>query len=443
MQIECIVRSCPQKSKLNLAKLWKTFSKPLKSNIMDTISIISILITLCAVFGYLNLRFIGLPTAVGIMVLALVFSMLVLLTPHIGLDILPAVQEFMSHIDFSKTLMQGMLSILLFAGALHVKLENLREEKLMIFILAGFGTVFSALAAGAMAYYIFPVFGFDVPLLYALIFGALIAPTDPVAVMAILKKVGVRKSLETKIVGESLFNDAVAVVMFVVILQVMEGAKPDFASISFLLLKEVIGGTLLGLTLGYIVYRMIARIDHYPVEIMLTLALVIGGYELALLLNVSGPIVVVVAGLLIGNYARNKVMSEHNREYLDAFWELCDEFLNAVLFLLIGLEIFALTFNLDAYKAGMIMIPVLLAIRFLSVAMPMTLLRKRRVFSDGAIGILTWGALRGGVPVALALSLPPSAERDYIIIVTYCIVLFSIIVQGLTVGKVVEKLCNK
>lgn len=407
---------------------------------MDTISIASILITLCAVFGYLNLRFLGLPTAIGIMVMALLFSVVVLLLPYAGLDVVAPIKEFMHDIDFSKTLMHGMLSILLFAGALHVRLDNLREQKVMIAVMAGFGTVFSAVATGLLAYWLFPHFGLEVPLLYALLFGTLIAPTDPVAVMAILKKVGVSKSLETKIVGESLFNDGVAVVMFVVLLQLLKGTEPTVSGVGMLLLQEIAGGAVLGLVLGYVVYRMLASIDNYPVEILLTLALVIGGYDLALQLHVSGPIVVVVAGLLIGNHARKNAMSERNREYLDAFWELCDEFLNAVLFLLIGLEIFILTTDIDAYTAGLVMIPLVLLVRFLSVFLPMTVLQRRRPFSDGAVGILTWGALRGGVSVALALSLPASPERDFILIVTYCIVLFSILGQGLTIGKVVEKL---
>ena len=407
---------------------------------MDTISIASILITLCAVFGYINLRFFGLPTAIGIMMLALVFSVAILLLPYAGLDITPHVESFMRQIDFSKTLMEGMLSFLLFAGALHVNLNDLKEQRWVVASLAVFGTLFSAAVVGGLAYWLFPLFGLDIPLIYALLFGALIAPTDPVAVMAILKKAGVSKSLETKVVGESLFNDGVAVVVFLVLLHVLQGETPTVSGISLLFVKEAFGGALLGLGLGYATYRMLATIDNYQVEILLTLALVMGGYELASLIHVSGPIMMVVAGLLIGNHGRSFAMSDHTRENLDNFWELCDEFLNAVLFLLIGLEIFILSTELRAYEAGVLMIPLLLAVRFVSVGLPVAVLRLRRSFSKGVIRILTWGGLRGGISVALALSLPASAERDFILVVTYCIVLFSIIVQGLTIGKVVEKL---
>ncbi|MCH2546773.1 MAG: sodium:proton antiporter [Alphaproteobacteria bacterium] len=406
---------------------------------MDTTAIASILISLCAVFGYINLRFIKLPTAIGIMMLALVLSLVILLLPFIGIDITEQVESFMRSIDFPQTLLEGMLSFLLFAGALHVKLDNLREQKWVVALLAGFGTVFCASCVAGLVYFLFPFFGMDIPFIYAMLFGALIAPTDPVAVMAILKKAGVEKSLETKVVGESLFNDGIAVVIFIVLLHILDGEDPSFGGVSLLFLEEAGGGALLGLVLGYITYRLLATIDNYQVEILLTLALVMGGYELASLIHVSGPIMVVVAGLLIGNQGRSLAMSDHTRENLDNFWELCDEFLNAVLFLLIGLEIFILGNDLEAYEAGILMIPLLLIIRLVSIWLPISALKLRRSFSKGTIRILTWGGLRGGISVALALSLPESPERDFILVVTYCIVVFSIIVQGLTIGKVVER----
>lgn len=406
---------------------------------MDIIAISSVLVTLCAIFGYINLRFIGLPAAIGIMMLALVLSLVILALPYVGLDITPQVQLFMGSIDFSETLLDGMLSFLLFAGALHVKLDYLREQKWMVGALAAFGTLFCAAATGGVAYLLFPLFGLDVPWIYALLFGALIAPTDPVAVMAILRKVGVKKSLETKVVGESLFNDGIAVVLFLVLLHVLNGEEATVSSISTLFLLEVGGGALLGLGLGYVVYRMLASIDHYQVEILLTLALVMGGYQLASSLHLSGPIMMVVAGLLIGNHGRKHAMSEQTRTNLDNFWELCDEFLNAVLFLLVGLEVFILSNELMAYEAGLLMIPLLLLIRLVSVSIPVGILGRWRQFSKGVIPILTWGGLRGGISVALALSLPQSPERDFILVVTYCIVVFSIVVQGLTIGKLVQR----
>lgn len=406
---------------------------------MDTITIASILVSLCAVFGYINLRFIKLPAAIGIMMLALILSLVILALPYAGLDITPHIEYFMGEIDFSQTLLEGMLSFLLFAGALHVKLDNLREQKWIVALLAGFGTLFTSGCVGGVAYVLFPLFGFDIPFIYALLFGALIAPTDPVAVMAILRKVGVNKGLETKVVGESLFNDGVALVVFIVLLHILQGEAPTPQDISLLFLQETVGGVLLGLGLGYVTYRLLSSINHYQVEILLTLALVMGGYQLSSLLHVSGPIMVVVAGLLIGNHGRSYAMSDQSRENLDNFWELCDEVLNAVLFLLIGLEIFILSNELIAYKVGLLMIPSLLAIRFFSIAIPVFGMGRNRIFSKGTIPILTWGGLRGGVSVALALSLPLSVERDFILVVTYCIVVFSIIVQGLTIGKVLER----
>lgn len=405
---------------------------------METITIASILVSLCALFGYVNLRFFGLPTTIGIMVQALTLSLVILLLPQLGIDIAPQVAGFMAEIDFSQTLLEGMLSFLLFAGALHVKLEHLRAQKWLVAMLAGFGTVFSAGCMAALAYYLLPLFGLSIPWIYALLFGALIAPTDPVAVMAILKKAGVSKTLETKVVGESLFNDGVAVVIFIVLLHVLQGEEPTVSGIATLFVTEAIGGALLGLTLGWVTYRLLASIDNYQVEILLTLALVMGGYQLAMWLHLSGPIMVVVAGLLIGNHGRRHAMSESTRDNLDHFWELCDEFLNALLFLLIGLEILILHGGANVYLAGVAFIPLALAVRYVAVSIPVHVLRRFREFSPGVVNILTWGGLRGGISVALALSLPASAERDMLLIVTYCIVLFSILVQGLSIGRLVQ-----
>lgn len=410
---------------------------------MELIASASILVTLCAVFSYINLRYIKLPSVIGVMLLALMLSVVILLLPYVGLDITPQVEGFIGQIDFSETLLEGMLSFLLFAGALHVDLSSLREQRGIVAALAIIGTLLSAALAAALAYFLFPLFGLEIPLIYALLFGALIAPTDPVAVMAILKKAGASKSLETKVVGESLFNDGIAVVLFLVLMHVLHGEEPTVGGISYLFAKEAGGGALLGLGLGYITYRMLASIDHYQTEILLTLALVMGGYQLASWLHMSGPIMVVVAGLLIGNHGRAFAMSNHTRENLDNFWELCDEFLNALLFLLIGLEIFILSNELMAYEAGLLMIPLLLAVRFVAVGLPVVAMRAYRTFSKGVIRILTWGGLRGGISVALALSLPPSPERDFILVVTYCVVLFSILVQGLTIGKLVERMSGK
>jgi len=405
---------------------------------MSVITISSVLVSLCAIFSFINYKMLKLPAAIGIMILALALSVIIIALPNFGFNVQAPAQEFLGAIDFSETLLHGMLSFLLFAGALHVNLDDLGKLKTVVGSLAIFGTLFSTAVVGFLSYELFTFFGFHIDFIYCLIFGSLISPTDPVAVMAILKKAGASKSLETKVVGESLFNDGVAVVLFLVLVGIASGGEATASSIGSMFLQEAGGGVLLGGILGFTVYKMLSSIDNYQVEILLTLALVMGGYELALLMHVSGPIAMVVAGLLIGNQGRKFAMSETTRTNLDNFWELCDEFLNAVLFLLIGLEILMLSANPTAFKVGLIMIPILLAVRMVAVSVPIMLLKSRQQFSDGVIKVLTWGGLRGGISVALVLSLDKGDERDFLLIVTYCIVLFSIIVQGLTIGKLVK-----
>ena len=402
---------------------------------MSIITITSILVTFCALFSYINFRFIKLPTTIGIMVMALIAASFIMLTPFLGIDILDSAHEMMDGIDFSETLLHGMLSFLLFAGALHINWAGLREQKYIISFMALIGTLLSTTLVGLIVYTLFPILGFDISLIYALLFGALISPTDPIAVMAILKKAGVAKSLETKVVGESLFNDGIAVVVFLVLLGIAQHGEVSAPHIALLFVEEAIGGALVGGVLGYITFLMLRSVDNYQVEIFLTLALVMGGYELARMLHTSGPIAMVVAGLIVGNVGRSHAMSAHTKENLDNFWELIDEFLNAILFLLLGLSLLIIEFDKTALQAGLVMIPILLAVRYLSVAIPVTVLKRVRSFSPGAINILTWGGLRGGISVALVLSLPPSEVRDFLLLVTYCIVMFSIIVQGLSIGK--------
>lgn len=406
---------------------------------MSIITITSILITFCALFSYINYRFIKLPTTIGIMVMAMVLSMIIMFLPTLGIDILPAVHRIIDGVDFSETLLHGMLSFLLFAGALHVNWETLQSQKHIIGAMALFGTVLSTALVGLMTYKIFPVLGFDIPFIYALLFGALISPTDPIAVMAILKKAGAPKTLEIKVVGESLFNDGIAVVLFLTLLGIATHGETTASHVALLFVEEAVGGAVLGLILGYIAFLMLRSVDNYQVEILLTLAMVMGGYELANVLHTSGPIAMVVAGLIVGNVGRDRAMSDHTKQNLDNFWELIDEFLNAILFLLLGFSLLIIEFNQTALYAGLIMIPLLLLIRYLSVILPVTLLKNIRKFSPGAANILTWGGLRGGISVALVLSLPSGDLRDFLLLVTYCIVMFSIIVQGLTIGKLVRK----
>jgi CPA1 family monovalent cation:H+ antiporter len=332
-----------------------------------------------------------------------------------------------------------MLSFLLFAGALHVNLADLARQKYIIGTLATLGVIGSTFIVGFTSLWVLGWLGIELPFIYCLLFGALISPTDPIAVMGILKRAGVPESLETKITGESLFNDGVAVVVFLVILEIATGTQGiTAASVAALFLKEVVGGLIFGLLIGAIAYWMLKSVENYQVEILITLALVTGGFALADVLHLSGPIAIVVAGLLIGNHGRMLAMSDEVRDHLDNFWELVDEILNAVLFVLIGLEVLILTFNRAYILAGIILIPLLLAVRFVCVGIPVVILKRFRTFSPHVIKILTWGGLRGGISVALALSLPAGENREAILAVTYAIVVFSIIVQGLTIGRLVK-----
>ncbi len=412
---------------------------------MEVLDLAALLLTLAAIFSYINFRFLKLPTTIGIMLIAMLISISLVVLGHCGFEsIQNKATVVLEGIDFNKALMHGMLSFLLFSGALHVKLEDLAQHKWIISILATFGVVMSTFIVGSIAWIVFLLIGLKLPFIYCLLFGSLIAPTDPIAVIGILKKAGVPKSLETKITGESLFNDGVAVVVFLVIMGIVTGGHDVTAGhIMLLFMEEAVGGVLFGLAIGWIAYRMLKSVDNYQVEVLITLALVMGGYALANAIHVSGPIAMVVAGIFIGNRGRLFAMSEKTREHLDSFWELIDEILNAVLFLLIGLEILVLTVKGNYLIAGLIMIPVVLLARFISVGVPVTFMRRVRDFSPHAVKIMTWGGLRGGISVALALSIPNGPEREALLTVTYIIVIFSILVQGLTIERFVSSKQNK
>lgn len=412
---------------------------------MSIIDTIAILISLAALFSYINYRFLKIPNTIGLLAIALLMSLVIVLAGKFGFPVLvDQAKLLLKGIDFNEALMQGMLSALLFAGALHVHLEELVKQKWVVAILASVGVISSTFMVGFASYGIFGLLGLDIPLIYCLLFGSLISPTDPIAVLGILKTVGASKSLETKIAGESLFNDGVAVVVFLVLLSFVggghghSGESLDALGIAMLFGQEAIGGTIFGFIIGYIAFRMLASIDNYQVEILLTLALVFGGYALASALHVSGPIAIVVSGLIIGNKGRKYAMSDKTREHLDNFWELIDEILNAMLFVLIGLEVLVLTFNTEYLIAGLIMIPVVLLIRFISVGIPVSIMKLRKSFTPKIIRILTWGGLRGGISIALVLTLPAGEHREALLLITYVIVIFSILVQGLTVGKLVK-----
>ena len=405
---------------------------------MNLINTVTLLVCLSALFGYLNHRLLNFPIKIGLMVIALAMSLGLVLLNTLGIGLAADARAFVQGIDFNLTLMQGMLSFLLFAGALHVDLDDLFQQKWIIAILASVGVILSTFIVGTAGYYAFQLVGLELPYIYCLLFGALISPTDPIAVVGIMKLARAPKSLETKMTGESLFNDGVGIVVFLVLLDVALSGEVSAPAIATLFIGEAIGGTVIGLALGYPAYRMLQRTEQYQVEILITLALVMGGYRLASMLHASGPITVVVIGLLIGNHGRRFAMSDATREHLDSFWELIDELLNAILFVLIGLVVVDMTFRFDYLQAILLAIPIVLFSRFVSVGLPIQLLSLFRTFSKRAILILTWGGLRGGISVALALSLPASPERDAIISITYGVVAFSIIVQGLTIRRVVE-----
>jgi len=406
---------------------------------MAVYQIIAVMLTMAALFSFLNYKTLKLPTTIGLMFFSLLMSLAIIGLHTLGLDLESQADAILNSIDFNQTLMHGMLSFLLFAGALHVDLGRLSKQKWVITSLATVGLLISTFLVGITSWWILGALGFHIDLIWCLLFGSLISPTDPIAVLAILKTANAPESLETKIAGESLFNDGVAVVVFIVLLSIATGGgEATVAHIATLFVEEAVGGVVFGLATGYLAFLMLRSVDNYTVEILITLALVTGGYAVAGAIHVSGPIAMVVCGLLIGNHGRSLAMSDKTREHLDTFWELVDEILNAVLFVLIGFEVLVLSFSSDIIIAGVIMIFVILLARFISVGIPVTLLRASHQFTNGVISILTWGGLRGGISVALALSLPPGEARNIIVPITYVVVVFSILVQGLTVGRLIK-----
>ena len=399
-----------------------------------------------ALLAYLNHRFVGLPTAIGVMTIALVLSLGVLGLDALGLDhcLRQYEESFLQRLDFSDVLMQGMLSMLLFAGAQHVDLSALKRFRLQVAFLAVVGTLASTLFIGFAMYVVLPWAGLSLPLLYCLLFGALISPTDPIAVLSILQSAGAPKTMETIIAGESLFNDGVGVVIFALLLGVLaSGVVPSFGEAGTLLLREAGGGVIFGWLLGYSTFLLLKSIDQYQVEVLLTLAAVIGGYALSSHLHVSGPLAMVVAGLMIGNRGRAKAMSDTTRHYVDMFWELVDEMLNAVLFVLVGMEVLLIEVSRTLLWSGLAAVAVTLAARLVTVGIPVAGAGRYIGLPKGSAAMLTWGGLRGGISVALALSLPAGADRDAVLTLTYCVVVFSVLVQGLTFGRLVRSIASQ
>ncbi|HEY4971536.1 MAG TPA: sodium:proton antiporter, partial [Steroidobacteraceae bacterium] len=413
------------------------------SKLMDLAATAALLVSLAALFSYLNFRFVKLPSTIGLMVISLGMSLLVLFLGSIGVSAGVRIDELahraLSAIDFNQTLMTGMLSFMLFAGALHVDLGRLSEQRWPVAFLALAGVVLSTVMVGFGMFYALGLLGHPIPLPWCLVFGALISPTDPIAVLALLQSANAPESLEMKVAGESLFNDGVGIVIFVELVALASGQKGlDAGEVALFFAREALGGALFGFALGYGVFRMLRSVDNYEVEVLLTVALVMGGYAVAIALHVSGPIAIVVAGLLIGNHGRRLAMSAKTREHLDTFWKLVDSILNAALFVLIGFEMLLLPLGGSHLIPALAAIPIVLLARFLSVALPAWLPWLGRLFDFHAVKVLTWGGLRGGISVALALSLPETPFRAGIIAMAYGCVLFSIIVQGLTLGRLVR-----
>jgi CPA1 family monovalent cation:H+ antiporter len=412
---------------------------------MTIFDIAAILIAIAAVSGYVNHRLLRLPQTSGTLLIALVSSLVVLAIEHLlpGLRLRTDIEEFLQHIDFDQTLMHGLLCFLLFAGALHVDLEGLVSNRWTIGLLSTIGVLLSTVIVGLLTWLAFKLLGITLDLFVCLTFGALISPTDPIAVMGLLKELRAPKSLEAQIAGESLFNDGVGVVVFLALASLANLTGEPHAAASSVTVdlalfagREVLGGVAVGLGLGYVGYRALKSINDHPLELLITLALVMFLYSLSFWIEVSGPIAVVVAGLLIGNPGRRLAMSERTREHVDGFWSMMDEILNAVLFLLLGLEVFAVHRWSDVLLPALAAIPICLLARFVSVGIPVRAMRVRGALGRGLIPVLAWSGLRGGISVALVLALPRFDGKDVLLASTYAVVVFSVLVQGLTVRRV-------
>ena len=410
---------------------------------MSVFEVSAILIVITALLSFINARFIRLPTMIGVMFLSLAASLVLDLIGGADGVLKHHAATLLAHVNFNEALLHGMLAFLLFAGALHLNLNDLAREWGAITVLALVGTALSTFAIGGGLWFVLKWAGVPIPMIHCMLFGALISPTDPVAVLAILKSAGAPRSVDTLMAGESLFNDGVGVVIFFVVLGIASGGTtPTMFAVGRLLVWEAGGGVALGLVTGYLTYRLLRLVDNYQVEVLLTLALAMGGYALGDAIGVSAPIAIVVAGLLVGNRGRKFGMSDVTRHHLDTFWELMDEILNAVLFMLLGLQVLVMPFRAMYILAGVAAIVLSLGVRFASVAGLIRLMALRRTFSPGTVSVLTWGGLRGGLSVAMALSLPADYHRNLILAVTYCVVVFSILIQGLTTAGVTRRVCR-
>ncbi len=412
---------------------------------MNLFNIITLLIVLSSVFGYINVRFLKLPDTIGLMIMAIIFSVVMILVNYINPQLFHYAEDLVEHINFSTVLLDVMLSFLLFAGALHTDSSLLRKERRTIMLFSVVGVLLSTLLIASLVYVAVLLIDYKLNFIYCLLFGALISPTDPIAVLGILTKANVPKKVETNIVGESLFNDGIGVVIFIVILQVIRKGVDNVSlgEVAMLFVREAIGGIIFGFAIGYFTYRLLKSIDHYQIEVMITLSMVMGGYYLATILHVSGPLAMVVAGLFTGSRSKEFAMSHTTELYVDKFWELIDVIMNAILFVLIGLRLMVLDYNNTYLLIGLATVPIVLFSRYFSIRLPLFILRKWVDFSKKDQLLMTWGGLRGGLSIAMALSLASEPNKDLIVFITYIMVLFSILVQGLSVGKFAKRLYAK
>lgn len=412
---------------------------------MELYHIFSAILVASAFFAYINQKYIKLPGAIGLLLAGLFVSLVVQGIGALSPNFIDMVRGRLDDIDFSTILMDFMLSFLLFAGALHTDMEKLAASKWPILTFATIGVLISTFVTGSVFYYLLQFMNMPVDYIYCLLFGALISPTDPIAVLGILKKADIPKSLEVSITGESLFNDGVGVVIFTSLYQIaqrgLENVEASF--IGQLFLEEVGGGIALGLAIGYAAYHLMRRIDHYQTEVLISLAVVTGGYSIAQYLHFSGPLAMVVAGLFIGNQGTQYAMSKTTADYLNKFWEMVDEIFNAILFVLIGLELLLIEFHTNYVVIGFITTAIVILVRYIALAIPSVALRLNRTFAPNTLSIMTWGGLRGGISIALALSLTQGMQREVITAVTYTVVLLSLTVQGLTIDAFIRRVSGK
>lgn len=404
----------------------------------------AILLCLAALFGLINQRLLKLPFTIGLLVSGLLASVGVLIFDALvpSAELGATVRDMVHQLDFAQAVLSGMLSLLLFAGALHTSIELLKDKLVPILTLASVGVLISASVAGALAYAIFSAIGIEISFVWCLVFGVLISPTDPIAVLGVMKAVGAPKHLEIKVVGESLFNDGTSMVVFAVLVGLAQNldAGVDWSEVGVLLTKEIVGGVLLGLIVGLLCYRALSGIDDPNLAILITLAGVFGLSFVAGKLHLSAPLAAVVAGLFVGNRARAHVMSEETEHALDTVWTFIDETLNALLFLLIGVEILAIDYSrVDYVIAASLAIPAVLLARLAGVALPVSVLRSKLAIQRGTVRVLTWGGIKGGVSIALAMRMPEFPGRNAVLTATYAVVVFSIIVQGLSLGRLIKR----